>query len=331
MTKGLFITRSFQLLALCLVFTSCKKDFAYTYLEGNALGTTFSIKYDTRDNYSSSIDSLFAVINNSMSTYHPNSLISKINQGDTTLLIDTHFEKVFLKANQIYKETNGAFDPTVGSLVNAWGFGPGKVEENLDSAAVAEIMKTVGFHKLHLDNHKLIKESPAIYLDFNAIAKGYMVDVIGLFFENKNIENYMVEIGGEMRVRGHNPSNKLWNVGIEKPLTDGSRALETTRSLNNQSMATSGNYRKFRIDDSGKKYVHTVNPKTGYTEQNDLLSASVISSLDCADVDAYATAFMVMGFQKTKGFLANHKELQAVLLYLDSEGKIHVFDSSSHE
>lgn len=331
MTKRLLFIQGLQLLIISLALVSCKKNSPYTHLEGNALGTTFSIKYDASTNYSEAIDSLFTVINNSLSTYHPHSIISKINLGDTTILVDKHFENVFSKAKQIHLETNGAFDPTVGNLVNAWGFGAEKMNQTLDSTTIKELMQFVGFEKLSILNHKLIKPDKNIYLEFNAIAKGYAVDVIGLFLENKEIENYMVEIGGEMRVRGQNPSEKLWTVGIEKPLTDGSRALETTRSLDNQSMATSGNYRKFRIDENGKKYVHTINPKTGYTEQNDLLSASVISMLDCADVDAYATAFMVMGFQKTKDFLALHKEIEGILIYLDPEGNTHVFDSNSAE
>ena len=331
MTRKLFTIRSIQLLAILFAFASCKKEELFTHLEGNALGTTFSIKYNASENYSGAIDSLFTVINSSLSTYHPKSIISKINQGDTTQKVDLHFENVFQKANRIYHETDGAFDPTVGSLVNAWGFGPEKARDNLDSVAIKKIMKGVGFHKLRLENLKLKKENDIVFLDFNAVAKGYAVDVIGSFFENEKIQNYMVEIGGEMRVRGHNHAGNLWKVGIEKPLTDGSRALETTRSLDNQSMATSGNYRKFRIDENGKKYVHTINPKTGYTEQNDLLSASVIAALDCADVDAYATAFMVMGFQKTKEFLVKHRELQAILIYLDSESKIQVYDSHELE
>jgi len=331
MTKRLLFNRSLLILAISLFLLSCKKDLSYTYLEGKALGTTFSIKYDASTNYSKAIDSIFSVINNSLSTYHPNSLISKINQGDTTVLVDKHFENVFLKAKRIHLETDGSFDPTVGNLVNAWGFGAEKINETLDSAAIKDLMQFVGFEKLKLSNHKLIKQDKNIYLEFNAIAKGYTVDVVGLFFETKQINNYMVEIGGEMRVRGQNPSGKLWTVGIEKPLTDGSRALETTRSLDNQSMATSGNYRKFRVDENGKKYVHTINPKTGYTEQNDLLSASVISNLDCADVDAYATAFMVMGFQKTKEFLEDHKELHVILIYLDAESHIQVFDSNTDD
>jgi len=314
-------------LVFLIVFNSCKKEINYTHLQGNALGTTFSIKYQNNTNYSQSIDSLFAVINNSLSTYHPNSIISKINKGDSIVTTDIHFEKVYVKAKRIFTETNGTFDPTVGNLVNAWGFGPGKEFKQLDSSTIKTLMKHVGFNKTKLQNHQIRKESQNVFFDFNAIAKGYAVDVMGLFFESKNITNYMVEIGGEMRVRGVNPNNTLWKVGVEKPLTDGTRAIETTVQLNNQSMATSGNYRKFRIDKNGKKYVHTVNPKTGYTLQNDLLSASVISKIDCADVDAYATAFMVMGFENTKTFLLKHPELDALLIYIAKDQNIHVFDS----
>lgn len=327
MTKKLFFIPLLFSIGVFLIQTSCKKDFEYTFLQGNALGTTFSIKYNDTSNYTEAIDSIFAVINNSLSTYHQNSIISKINNGDTTQVTDAHFENVFTKAERIYIETNGLFDPTIGTLVNAWGFGPEKNNIDLDSTSVKKYMELVGYEKLNLENHRITKKIPAIYLDFNAIAKGYAVDVIGWFFESKHIENYMIEIGGEMRVRGTNPKGILWKVGVEKPLTDGTRALEATVDLDNQSMATSGNYRKFWLDENGKKYVHTINPKTGYPEQNDLLSASVISGLDCADVDAYATAFMVMGYQKTKEFLEKHQELEAVLIYLDTDGKTQIFST----
>ncbi|HIP49615.1 MAG TPA: FAD:protein FMN transferase [Lutibacter sp.] len=317
-----------SLIIVLFVLNSCKKEINYTHLQGNALGTTFSIKYKNNTNYSQSIDSLFSVINNSLSTYHSNSIISKINKGDSMVMTDFHFEKVYRKAKRIFTETNGAFDPTVGNLVNAWGFGPGKELKKLDSSSIKTLMKHIGFDKTKLSNHYINKEDKDLFFDFNAIAKGYAVDVIGVFFESKNIINYMVEIGGEIRVRGVNSNHKLWKVGIEKPLTDGTRAIETTLELNNQSMATSGNYRKFRIDENGKKYVHTINPKTGYTLQNDLLSASVISTLDCADVDAYATAFMVMGFEKTKAFLLKHPELDALLIYVEKDQNIHIFDST---
>ena len=306
---------------------SCNKPQEYQHLEGNALGTTFSIAYNKPDNYSKAIDSLFHVINNSLSTYHPNSIISKINKGDSLVLVDEHFTKVFTKAKRIYKETDTYFDPTVGVLVNAWGFGPEKAQENLDSLAVKNLMKYVGFEKISLKNKRIIKKYPEIFIDFNAIAKGYMVDVLGLFLESKNVESYMVELGGEIRVRGVNTKGKPWIIGIEKPLTDGSRAYEKTVSLQDKAMATSGNYRKFKIDKQGRKFVHTINPKTGFTEQNDLLSVTVISTKDCADADAYATAFMAMGYEKTKAFLQKHQELQTLLIYIDNHGEVSVVSS----
>jgi thiamine biosynthesis lipoprotein len=306
---------------------SCKKQNAYTYLKGNTLGTTFSVKYQNKADYSQSIDSLFRKINTSLSTYHQNSIISKINKGDS-VLTDFHFEKVFDKAKRIYKETDGYFDPSVGVLVNAWGFGPKRIVEKPDTLKINELMKWVGFDKVQLKNHHVYKETPEIFIDFNAIAKGYSVDVISAFLESKSIKNYMVEVGGEMRVRGINPKGELWNVGIEKPLTDGTRAVESILQLKDQSIATSGNYRKFKIDKLGKKYVHTINPKTGFTEQNDLLSASVISAKDCADVDAYATAFMVMGYEKTRSFINKHSELEVVLIYIDKKGVIKNFKST---
>jgi thiamine biosynthesis lipoprotein len=323
------ITYYFISFFLLFSFFSCKKTDNYTHLKGNALGTNFTIKYQYKYDFSNSIDSLFHVINASLSTYHPNSIISRINKADTNVVTDIHFEKVFKKAKRIFNETDGYFDPSVGVLVNAWGFGPKKISEIPDSTAITNLLKWVGFDKVNLSNHQIHKQFPEIYIDFNAIAKGYSVDVIGSFFESKNIKNYLIEIGGEMRVRGVNPQKDLWRVGIEKPLTDGTRAIKTTRQLDNQSMATSGNYRKFKVDENGNKYVHTINAKTGFTEQNDILSASVISKLDCADVDAYATSFMAMGYKRTQIFLKDHPELEVVLIYINKKSDIQVFDSKN--
>ena len=208
--------------SLLFLSFSCQKDTTYQSLQGNALGTTFSVKYDdpNNTNYSTSIDSLFTVVNHSLSTYHVNSLISQINNGDSKVKVDEHFISVFKKAKQIYTETDGAFDPTIGSLVNAWGFGPKKPLQNLDSTTVKDLMQLVGFNKVSLTNNIISKTNPEIFIDFNAIAKGYAVDVIGHFLEHKNCTNYMVEIGGEVRVRGVNLEGNLWRIGIEKPLTD---------------------------------------------------------------------------------------------------------------
>ncbi len=311
-----------------LLGTSCRKETPYVYLNGHALGTRFSIKYKGKNNYQTAVDSIFNRINASLSTYHPNSLISRINRNDSLVVTDAHFENVFRKARRIYKETQGYFDPSVGVLVNAWGFGPEKPANKPDSLQIKQLMQSVGFDKIQWKKHTIQKENPAMYIDFNAIAKGYTVDVIGRFLESKGIRDYMVEIGGEIRVRGKNPENAYWSIGIEKPVPDASRALDTIIHLHDQSVATSGNYRKFKIDKKGHKYVHTINPKTGFTEQNDVLSASIITSLDCADADAYATACMVMGLQKSKNFMQKHPELHAILIFIDNEKKIRIFDSA---
>lgn len=315
------------ILWIALAMFSCventKKE--VIHLEGYALGTTFSIKYldDKSINYEKSVDSLIQAINKSLSTYIATSDISKINSGDSTLVVDELFKEVFLKSKKIYQETNGVFDPTIGILVNAWGFGPEKPIENIDSIKVKELLNFVGFDKVQLTSeNRVLKNSPEIYLDFNSIAKGYTVDIIGRFLESKNIADYMVEIGGEIRARGKNQHQEIWKIAIENPNEDGSRSFVSTISLNNESIATSGNYRKFKIDENGQKYAHTLDSKTGFSSKTDLLSVSVISALDCADVDAYATAFMAMGYQKTLNFLKERTDLKVFLIYVKPDRTI---------
>ncbi|WP_152285812.1 FAD:protein FMN transferase [Flavicella marina] len=311
--------------AISMLVASCAKTEPKQHkLEGNVFGTNFHITYidDRSENFNHAIDSLFQLVNSSLSTYSDVSIISKINKGDTTIVVDTLFSEVYYKAAKIYRETNGVFDPTIGVLVNAWGFGPEKKLEGLNAETISKLMERVGYDKIKLIDHKIQKEHPDIYLDFNAIAKGFGVDVIARYLEAKNIENYMVEIGGEVRVKGKNFKNHFWRIGIEKPNFDGTRSLQQIVELHDEAMATSGNYRKFKIDAStGEKYVHTIDTKTGYTAKRDLLSASVIAPIDCADVDGYATSFMAMGLNQTKLFLEKHPELKVFLIYLDKEGK----------
>jgi thiamine biosynthesis lipoprotein len=320
---------------ILLIFSSCStKKTDLKIIEGNAIGTTFTVRYldsGNKDNYEIKIDSLIAAINKSASTYIPTSDLSKINIGDTTILADPNLQEVFIKSEKIYKETDGAFDPTVGILVNAWGFGPETAIENLDSLKIRALLKFVGFHKVQLENGKIKKLYPEIYLDFNAIAKGYLVDMVSRMFEKSGIANYMVEIGGEIRARGQNEKGMPWKIAIENPNTDGTRSFATVIELKDESMATSGNYRKYKIKEDGTKYVHTINPKTGFAKESNLLSASVISKSDCADVDAYATAFMEMGFEKTKEFLKNHNELKVFLIYVDEKGQMQTFKSDNFD
>ncbi|WP_408030273.1 FAD:protein FMN transferase [Tenacibaculum xiamenense] len=326
--------QKYFLLAVILVvlnFGACNKKVEkkvkkeeITKLEGAIFGTTYHIKYLDTINYQKSIDSLFNLMNNSLSTYIPTSDISRINRGDTTVVVDDLFVEVFDKAKKIYNETDGYFDPTIGRLIDAYGFGSGKEKKNLSQEEIKELMAGVGFNKVSLKGRKVYRENDNIEFNVNAFAKGYGIDVVGRFLETKGIQDYLVEIGGEIRARGKK-KDKAWKVAIEKPNVDGTRSLQKVIELNNESMATSGNYRKYKVNEKGEKIVHTVNAKTGLASESNLLSVSVRMKGDCADVDAYATAFLAMGLEETKKFLQSHPELKVVLLYNDAENKLQEF------
>lgn len=322
-----------KIFLLIILFSSCKKqenlkDFT---LKGFVFGTTYKITYlQASKNYQQQIDSLFLKMNQSLSNYIPTSDISKINKGDTTIVIDDYFLEVFNKSKRIYTETNGFFDPTVGNLVNAWGFGSKKQKLNLTDDEVAKQMELVGLNKIVLESRKIIKENSEMYLDFNSIAKGYGIDVIARFLEGENIDNFLVEIGGEIRTKGSKVANKPWSIKLVDPLNSEEKTGFKILNLSNKSMATSGNYRKFRIAENGKKYVHTINPRTGYATESNLLSASVIANLDCADVDAYATAFMAMGLEKTKEFINKRNDLKVILIFLDSNGSLNEYSTYTY-
>lgn len=322
------------LLTFFLIF-SCQKSpekQGYIRLSGAVFGTTYHMSYqdDLERDFSEDIESIFAAENQSLSTYIPSSDISKINNGVEGIKVDSLFVEVFEKSKRIYTETEGVFDPTIGDVVNAWGFGPESMENPPSNEDIENLMQYVGFDKVVLTQGRVQKMYPQTYFDFNAIAKGYGVDLVGRFLESKGVVDYMVEIGGEIRVRGKNASGNLWGIGVEKPNFDGTRSLQEVILLENQSIATSGNYRKFRIDPkTGEKFVHTINTKTGFALQTDLLSASVISTLDCSDVDGYATAFMAMGYERAKAFATNHPELLVILIYIDDKGDTQVYQSAA--
>lgn len=314
--------RSFLVALLLTVLCSCESKTEQTdlTLQGSVFGTTYKIIYrNTTVNYQKSIDSLFYLVNKSISTYLPTSDISLINKGDTSVVPDAILLELLAKSKKIHQKTNGYFDPTVGNLVNAWGFGPKNEKGNLDTLEVQKQMELVGFDKIQVINQKVIKEDPAMYLDFNAIGKGFGIDIVARFLDQQQIANYMIEIGGEIRAKGVKKNKESWRVQLQNPVITDVNGAFTIINLSNNSMATSGNYRKFRIAENGQKYVHTINPKTGFATESNLLSVSVIAAIDCADVDAYATAFMAMGVDKTKIFLEKHKEIKAILIYIDAQ------------
>ena len=313
--------RYFLFTLLLLIVFSCKQDQKNTKLTGDVFGTTYSIQYysEENDDFQQQIDSLFYVINKSMSTYQTNSDISRINRNET-VEIDEHFKKVFSASQVIYEATEGVFDPTIGVLVNAWDFGPEGKIISLDSLKIDSLMLSVGLNKVKLVDNTIIKENTNTFIDFNAIAKGYGVDVIADFLESKNIENYIVEIGGEIRCKGTNiEKQKPWKVGVEMPHFDGTQSIMKAISLHNESMATSGTYRKFKTDSLGNRYSHIIDTKTGYPSKTNLLSISVITS-NCMTADGYATAFKAMGIEKVKDFLKTHPELKVFLIF-ENENK----------
>ncbi len=332
--KLMILKKNLLFLTISIMFFACsKQEIRKNYtLKGHVFGTTYKIVYlNASKNYQKSIDSLFYLMNKSLSTYIPSSDISKINKGDSSVLVDNLFTEVFKKSKRIHKETNGYFDPTVGNLVNAWGFGPKREKKSLTENEVLEQMKYVGFHKVLLEKGRIVKQDPKIYLDFNSIAKGFGIDVVARFLMGKNVDNFLVEIGGEIRAKGTKENNVPWTIKLVDPLNKDKNKGYKNLNLSNKSMATSGNYRKFRLTKEGQKFVHTINPLTGYGKESNLLSASVIASLDCADVDAYATAFMAMGLEKSIEFLDKHKNIDAILLFVDKKGVLKEYKTNTYK
>jgi len=303
----------FFVLLICIL-TSCKTVPMQQY-DGFTQGTYYSIKCFDRENrdLQPAIDSLLKDFDFTASIFNPNSLISKVNNNHSNLVLNADFRYLFALSMEISKATEGAFDITVGRLVNAWGFGSDK-RKDLRAEEIDSLLQYVGYEKVRLENNAVIKENSAIKLDFNAIAKGYSVDKMGDFLNSLGIENYIVDIGGEVLAKG-NKNGKNWIVAIERPATgknDQQHAL-TTISLNNRALATSGNYRKYYEKD-GIKYSHTICPQTGYPVKHNLLSVTVKHD-KTAVADAYATAFMVMGLEKSLEFLKNHSDMEAFFIY----------------
>jgi thiamine biosynthesis lipoprotein len=290
-------------------------------ISGPAQGSTFMISYlgGPQEYYQSQIDSILVFFDQSMSTWVPSSTISKLNAGDT-LSVEQAFQTVLDKSIEIYNLTNGAFNVTVGPLVRAWGFGATS-PISPDSAQVDSLLKLVGMQHIQMDSLGRLFLENGTRIDFNAIAQGYTVDVIAEFLEGKGVHDYMVEVGGELRTKGVNVNGRIWTIGIDKPQEsiDEENRFQVIVQLKDKGLATSGNYRKFYIDEaSGQRISHTISPKTGYPAKNNLLSATVVAD-QAMDADAYATAFMVMGIDGTKSFIGRNPQLglEVYLVYAD--------------
>jgi FAD:protein FMN transferase len=302
------------------------------HLSGEAQGTTYHISYydSLNRNFFGEIERLLHDYDQSVSTYQRHSLISQVNRNDTSVILDAYFYTCFAKAKEVWKNTKGCFDPTVFPLVNAWGFGPEK-KQIVKKETIDSILPFVGFELIEISDGKISKKDNRVGLDFNAFAQGYSVDVVSDFLMSKNITSFIVEIGGEVYAKGKKPNNEFWKIGIEQPHDNstGTNPLKSIVKLENIAVATSGNYRRFFIE-NGQKYVHHIDPSTGYPTKNNLLSASVFSS-ECVYSDAYATGLLVMGLKKAKRFLKKHKELKAYLIYSDKKGNYKVYQSPGLE
>ena len=314
-------------ICLTLLITSCTRK-QYYFVEGEAQGSTFHITYEGSKDYSYEIDSILKAFDQSLSGYIDNSIISRINKNDSTVKPDEWFTTVFNKSKEVYVTSDGMFDLTVGPLVKAWGFLKDTTIKH-DSAHIKELLQYVGMDKVRIENGQVIKDNPNIVIDVNAIAQGFSVDVVADFLEKEGCINYLVEIGGELKAKGVNAKGNTWRIGIDKP-EDGNQIaganIQAIVEISGKSLATSGNYRKFFVE-NGVKFAHTINPKTGFPAKNTLLSATIIAD-DCMTADAYATVCMASGLNKSLEVLKKVKGLEAYLIYNDNEGKYqtHVTD-----
>ena len=296
--------------------------------EGMVFGTIYHITYQSDINYQKEIEAELQKVDNSLSPFNKTSIISRINRNEK-VKVDEMFSEVFQLAEKISGETDGAFDITVAPMVNAWGFGF-KTGNPPTRQTIDSLRAIVGFHTVSLQDGYVIKKNPKTMLDCSAIAKGYGTDVVARFLKKKGVQNFMVEIGGEIVVNGNSEKLQPWRIGINKPTDDSlntSQAIQDVVSVSNIAMATSGNYRNFYYK-NGKKYAHTIDPKTGYPVQHNILSATVFAD-DCATADAYATSFMVLGLDGAKKILEKHPELCAYLIYSDQKGNNQIWYSPS--
>ncbi|OFY62707.1 MAG: hypothetical protein A2V46_06230 [Bacteroidetes bacterium RBG_19FT_COMBO_42_7] len=316
---------------LLLVF-SCRETTSYDNFAGFAQGTTYSIVFENNgrlnpQDLKSGVEKILHDFDMSLSLYADSSVLSKVNRNEDVYL-DHFFVEAFNRSSDITEMTDGAFDITVGPLVKAWGFGP-DAQKNFAEAKRDSLLRLVGMDKVKIENNKVIKADPRINLDFNAIAQGYSVDIISAWFDSKGIKSYLVEIGGEVRVKG-DKQGVLWRIGIDRPVDDNNlpgNDLQVIISLKDRSLATSGNYRKFYIE-NGIKFSHTIDPRTGYPAKNQLLSATIIAD-ECATADGIATACMVIGKEKAIEFLGFHPEFDAFLVYSDDIGNYQTWSTEN--
>ena len=296
--------------------------------KGMVFGTTYSITYQADSSLHTSIKKELQKVDEALSPFNKQSVITAVNEN-RNMTVNKMFADVFLMAEKISEDTDGAFDITVAPLVNAWGFGfkSGKHPSRHDIDSLKTI---IGYKKVSLNDLRVTKTDPRVMLDCSSIAKGYGSDAVAAMLERHGVKNYMVEIGGEIVTKGISQKRMPWKIGVTKPVDDSlslSQEIQCIINVTDKAMATSGNYRNFYYH-GGKKYAHTIDPKTGYPVQHSILSATVIAN-NCATADAYATAFMVMGMEKAQKLLERHPELMAYIIFADKDGIIQTWCSPS--
>ena len=294
-------------------------------VSGFAQGTTYHITYYAENNLvvNKQIDSILDKIDSSLSIYKSYSLISKFNDADVSVEMDEHLSNVVNLSLEIYKATKGVSDITVYPLKNLWGFGPQHSSEKPDSSGISSLMPCIGSKKIHVRGNRLVKDIHCVKIDVNGIAQKYSVDVVAGFLEKKGIQNYIVEIGGELRIRGHKqPGNTFMKIRIESPAVNSFEdpIIKTIIQLDHGAITTSGNYRKY-IEKEGKVYSHLMDSKTGYPFQNELISVTVYAE-NAITADGYDNALMGMGLKKGLLFMKKHKEMEAYFIYHNSAGTV---------
>ena len=316
------------LIAGTLYIARQQRTMPYQHNEGMVFGTFYKITYQYENDLREGIEREMKKVDDALSPFNKNSIISAVNENKPVVLNDM-FMSVYDLARTVSEDTDGAFDITVAPLVNAWGFG---FKHNIapTKSTIDSIMNFVGYKKVRMMGRTIMKDDPRVMLDCSAIAKGYGSDVVAHYLESMGISNYLVEIGGEIVVNGNSEKLQPWRIGINKPTDDSlntNQAIQDVVSVSNIAMATSGNYRNFYYK-NGKKYAHTIDPKTGYPVQHNILSATVFAD-NCATADAYATSFMVLGLDGAKKILEKHPELCAYLIYSDQKGSNQIWYSPS--
>lgn len=314
------------LLVVALIYRNNDERQPYIHNEGKIHGTFYTATYQhpKGEDLQSKIEARMKEFELSLSTYNPASIISRINNNESDVALDDFFVTVYNKSVEVSDKTGGAFDMTVGPLVKAWGFGFG-ASDTFKMPDIEKIMPFIGYNKVKMQDNRIVKQFPETRLDASAIAKGYSSDVIAKLFEEEGCENYMIEIGGEVACKGLNPKGKKWHIGIDKPIEDEANVnseLQTIVAISGVGLATSGNYRQFYYRD-GKRYAHTIDPRTGFPVQHNLLSATVIAPT-CMQADAYATAFMVLGVDESLRICNAIENMECYLIFSNEKGEYEV-------